>query len=114
MFPPHDHASHEVCDLSESMRAALEHGNRGVIERLARCIEAGKTDGSMPRTLGAQAVAATLYQTWLGASLLARISRGHVPLNTAMVGTRQRLGLARATSSKPRSGDRFMKSSSER
>src|SRR5206468_5530366 len=32
----------EVCDLSESMRTALESGTRGVIDRLARCIEAGR------------------------------------------------------------------------
>ncbi|HEV7775249.1 MAG TPA: TetR/AcrR family transcriptional regulator [Luteibacter sp.] len=85
----------EVCDLSESMRAALERGTRGVIDRLARCVEAGKADGSLSAVLDAPAVAATLYQTWLGASLLAKIARGHMPLDTAMVGTRQLLGMAR-------------------
>src|SRR3981189_3250262 len=37
----------EVCDLSETMRAALKRGTRGVIERLARCIELGAMDGSL-------------------------------------------------------------------
>ncbi|KYF87134.1 TetR/AcrR family transcriptional regulator [Sorangium sp. So ce388] len=84
----------EVSDLSESMRAALERGTRGVIERLARCIEAGRADGSLPARPDAQAVAAALYQTWLGASLLAKIARHRAPLDTAMASTRQLLGLA--------------------
>jgi len=84
----------EVCDLSESMRAALERGTRGVIERLARCIEAGRADGSLPAAPDAQAVAVAVYQSWLGASLLAKITRDRAPLDTAMAGTRQLLGLA--------------------
>ncbi|MFC3550627.1 TetR/AcrR family transcriptional regulator [Lysobacter cavernae] len=84
----------EVCDLSESMRAVLERGTRSVVERLARCIEAGKADGSLPAALDAHAVALTLYQSWLGASLLAKIARERAPLDTAMAGTRQGLGLA--------------------
>ncbi|WP_437513130.1 TetR/AcrR family transcriptional regulator [Sorangium sp. So ce1099] len=84
----------EVSDLSESMRAALERGTRGVIERLARCIEAGRADGSLPAAPDAQAVAAALYQTWLGASLLAKIARHRAPLDTAMASTRHLLGLA--------------------
>jgi TetR/AcrR family transcriptional regulator, transcriptional repressor for nem operon len=79
----------EVCDLSESMRAALERGTRGVIERLARCIEAGRADGSLAAAPDAQAVAVALYQSWLGASLLAKIARDRRPLDTAMAGTRQ-------------------------
>jgi len=84
----------EVCDLSESMRAALERGTRGVTERLARCIEAGGADGSLPAVADARAVALALYQSWLGASLLAKIARDRAPLDTAMAGTRQLLGLA--------------------
>ena len=43
--------------------------------------------------IGNHAVAAMLYQSWLGASLLAKISRNRAPLDTAMIGTRQLLGL---------------------
>ena len=82
----------EVCDLSESMRAALERGTRGVIDRLARCIESGRADGSVVAA-DAQATAVTLYQSWLGASLLAKITRNRAPLDTAMAGTRQLLVL---------------------
>ncbi|QSQ22012.1 TetR/AcrR family transcriptional regulator [Pyxidicoccus parkwayensis] len=83
----------EVSDLSESMRAALERGTRGIIERLARCIDAGKADGSLRTAPDAQVAGAALYQTWLGASLLAKISRNRAPLDTAMAGTRHLLGL---------------------
>ena len=83
----------EVSDLSESMRAALERGTRGVTDRLARCIEAGVADGSLPAPPDAQAVAQALYQSWLGASLLAKIARDRAPLDMALAGTRQKLGL---------------------
>lgn len=84
----------EVCDLSESMRTALERGTRGIVERLARCIEEGRQDGSLSAPPDANAAALALYQSWLGASLLAKIGRDRAPLDTAMVGTRQLLGLA--------------------
>lgn len=83
----------EVCDLSESMRTALERGTSGVVERLARCIEQGRADGSVTPAFESPAVAAMLYQSWLGASLLAKIARDRAPLDTAMTGTRQLLGL---------------------
>lgn len=83
----------EVCDLSESMRGALERGTSGVVERLARCIEQGREDGSVKPALEPASVAAMLYQSWLGASLLAKIARDRAPLDTAMAGTRQLLGL---------------------
>ena len=86
----------EVCDLSESLRAALERGTRGVVERLARAIDAGRADGSLPATLDARTTAVALYQSWLGAGLLAKIARDRAPLDTAMAGTRQMLGLVGA------------------
>ena len=85
----------EVCDLSESMRSSLARGTRGVTDRLARCIEAGRQDGSLalaPRD--AQSTALELYQSWLGASLLAKIARDRAPLDTAMAGTRRLLGIS--------------------
>jgi len=83
----------EVCDLSESMRAALKRGTRRIIERLASCVEAGWADGSLPVAPDAHTLAATLYQNWLGASLLAKITRDRAPLDTAMADTRKLLGL---------------------
>lgn len=84
----------EVCDLSESMRAALGRGTSGVIERLARSIERGRAEGSLSAGTDAQSVAVALYQSWLGASLLAKITRNRAPLDTVMADTRRLLGLA--------------------
>ncbi|MEI2455012.1 TetR/AcrR family transcriptional regulator [Lysobacter firmicutimachus] len=84
----------EVCDLSETMRAALARGTGGIVERLARCVEAGRADGSLAEAVGdARTLGATLYQNWLGASLLAKITHDRTPLDTALIGTRQLLGL---------------------
>lgn len=84
----------EVCDLSATMRAALQRGTRGVIDRLARCIDEGRADRSLPYVADASSTAMTLYQNWLGASLLAKITRDRTPLDTVMASTRQQLGLA--------------------
>lgn len=85
--------SAEVCDLSNDMRATLQRGTHGIIRRLAHCIEDGKADGSLPVAQDAEVLATTLYQTWLGASLLAKITRDREPLDIAMTGTRQLLNL---------------------
>lgn len=84
----------EVCDLSEAMRTALQRGTRGVIERLARCIGEGRTDGSLLMSADPASTAIALYQSWLGASLLAKITRDRAPLDTVMASTRRELGLA--------------------
>lgn len=83
----------EVCDLSEAMRAALQRGTSGITGRLERCIERGMQDGSLPQGLDARALSVALYQSWLGASVLAKINRDRAPLDTAMAGTRQVLDL---------------------
>lgn len=82
----------EVCDLSESMRVALDRGTRRVIARVAAAIAAGHADGSIPADV-APAGAASLYQTWLGASLLADIARDGAPLDAALADTRRLFGL---------------------
>lgn len=89
----------EVCDLSETLRAALDRGIARITGRLARCIEAGRRDGSLPAQAqasrgDAQAQAVSLYQSWLGASLLAKIGRDRAPLDRTLAATRQALGLA--------------------
>ena len=87
----------EVCDLSESMRSTLQSGTRRIIGRLADCVEAGAADRSLSVRAAADAaavaVATTLYQSWLGASLLAKITHDRAPLDRAMADTRQLLGL---------------------
>lgn len=83
----------EVCDLSEPMRAALERGTGAVIARIAQCIERGRGDGSLAAAPDPLTAAQTLYQSWVGASLLAKIQRGSAPMDHAMAVTRLLLGL---------------------
>lgn len=83
----------EVADISEAMRAALKRGTSGIIERLARAIEAGVEDGSLSVGDNASVVAQSLYQLWLGASIMVKIVRNPQPFETAMATTRQMLHL---------------------
>lgn len=83
----------EVADISEAMRAALKRGTSGIIERLARAIEAGVEDGSLSVSEDAAVVAQSLYQLWLGASIMVKIVRNPQPFETAMTTTRQMLHL---------------------
>jgi TetR/AcrR family transcriptional regulator, transcriptional repressor for nem operon len=83
----------EVSDLSEPMRMTLEQGTNAIIARVARAIEAGMSEGSLPDQPDAQGMAATLYQLWLGASLRAKITRDRAPLESALIATRRLLGL---------------------
>ncbi len=78
--------SAEVSDLSEVMRTALMVGTNSIIQRLADCIEEGRLDGSI-NTHNPQLMAQTLYQLWLGASLIAKLQRSPVALEQAYLST---------------------------
>ncbi|MGI3777884.1 MAG: TetR/AcrR family transcriptional regulator [Janthinobacterium lividum] len=84
----------EVADLSEPMRAALMRGTSGITRRLARALEAGVADGSLRIDGDPAHVAQSLYQLWLGASVMSKIVRTTQPVETAMATTRQLLHLA--------------------
>lgn len=75
--------SAEVADLSEPMRLTLKAGTNKVIERITRCIEAGVNDGSLQSTQPAF-LATSLYQLWLGASLLTKLHRDEQHMDLAM------------------------------
>lgn len=81
----------EVADLSESMRRALMRGTTGIIERLARAIEAGAAEGSLSIDSTPREVATSLYQLWLGASVMVKIVRTPQPFETALSVTRDTL-----------------------
>ena len=83
----------EVADLSEAMRLALKSGTASVIGRLADVIDGGMADGSLSIEADANSLAQTLYQMWLGASLMAKITRSIDPMNNAMAATRKILHL---------------------
>lgn len=81
----------EVADLSEAMRLSLKRGTAGIVERLARAIEAGVQEGSLTIAGDAGSVAQSLYQLWLGASVMVKIERSAQPFEPAMLITRQML-----------------------
>lgn len=80
----------EVADLSDAMRVTLRDGADQVIGRLSAAIADGISDGSIP-ALDARETAQTLYQLWLGASLLGKLDRTRDALNNAMAFTRKLL-----------------------
>ena len=79
--------SAEVCDLSESMRSALERGTGQVLDRLAACLAEGMATGELPNCPDPAQVAQQLYQQWLGATLLARVQQRPAPLDQALAQT---------------------------
>lgn len=83
----------EVADLSESMRSALKRGTSGITERLGRAIEVGVAEGSLAINDDPDCIAQSLYQLWLGASVMVKIVRNSRPFETAMTTTRQVLHL---------------------
>ena len=83
----------EVADLSESMRAALQRGTAGITSRLARAIETGVTEGSLSIKNTPEVTAQSLYQLWLGASVMVKIVRTTQPFKMALTTTRQILHL---------------------
>lgn len=84
----------EVADLSESMRLALEKGTSRIVGRLAEALEAGAQEGSLSFSDGPRQVAESLYQLWLGASVMVKIARNKEPFASAMALTRRTLGTA--------------------
>lgn len=83
----------EVADLSDGMRNVLLRGTTGIIAGLTRVIEEGVDDGSLIIDGAPSRLAETLYQMWLGASLLAKISKDDAPLQASMGATRKLLGV---------------------
>jgi TetR/AcrR family transcriptional repressor of nem operon len=84
----------EVADLSEAMRAVLNQGTSAIIARMGDAIEGGVADGSLAIDDTPERVAESLYQLWLGASVMVKIVRGAGPFDSAMAVTRHMLHLA--------------------
>lgn len=85
----------EVADLSEPMRHALKKGTAGIVDRLASAIETGIAEGSLSVDATPRIAAQSLYQLWLGASVMVKIVRDMQPFDTAMATTRHTLHLSR-------------------
>ncbi|WP_313348017.1 TetR/AcrR family transcriptional regulator [Stenotrophomonas sp.] len=84
----------EVADLSASMRAALKRGTAGIIARLAQAMRQGVEDGSLSLDDAPENVAQSLYQLWLGASVMVKIVRTPQPFDAAWQTTRGMLRLS--------------------
>ncbi|MEZ3501439.1 TetR/AcrR family transcriptional regulator [Pantoea sp. KPR_PJ] len=74
----------EVADLSEAMRQTLEKGTAGIISRLTKAIRAGVAEKSLRTEEQPEQVAESLYQLWVGASIMVKIARNTRPFDTAM------------------------------
>jgi TetR/AcrR family transcriptional repressor of nem operon len=85
----------EVADLSEPMRLALKAGTAGIVARLADALERGIAGGSLTVDGRPDEVAESLYQLWLGASVMAKITRDAAPFDAAMRTTMHMLHLSR-------------------
>lgn len=79
--------SAEVADLSEDMSRILRNGVTDIVARLAETLEQGIADGSIGALEKPAATAATIYHMWLGASLVASLSRSDAALEAAMKST---------------------------
>ena len=84
----------EVADLSEAMRLTLEKGTDGIMMRLTDAIAAGIAEGSLHIKEKPEVVAESLYQLWLGASVMVKIVRNKQPFESAMLLTQQCLNAA--------------------
>jgi len=84
----------EVADLSEAMRLSIKRGTAGIVSRLAAAIETGVAEGSLTIYTDAASTAHSLYQLWLGTSVMVKIERNIEPFDTAMRTTRQILHLS--------------------
>lgn len=82
--------SAEVADLSEAMRLTLRDGTERIIGGITKCIEAAIAEESLQEQ-NARQLATSLYQLWLGASLLTKLRRDDQHMTHAMVITRQLL-----------------------
>ena len=84
----------EVADLSEPMRLAMKQGTSAITSRLTAALEAGVADGSLTLDQPPAQLAASLYQLWLGASVMAKIVRSAEPFKAALATTHRILHLA--------------------
>ena len=84
----------EVADLSEAMRDSLKRGTSGIIRLLSGVIKEGVKEGSLQLEGEPDVAAQSLYQLWLGSSIMVKIMRDTQPFDAAMRTTRHLLNTA--------------------
>ena len=73
--------------MSEDMRLALKAGTSAIISRLSLVLREGVADGSIAISGSPNATAQTLYQLWMGASLISKISHDRTAFTNANAAT---------------------------
>ena len=81
----------EVADLSEDMRQVLDNGVAALVDRIAALLVQGGQDGSLVPVDDPHTTAQMLYAKWLGAAILAKLSRSELPLRQALSETNEAL-----------------------
>ena len=66
------------------MRLVLDRGTQAIHAKLERCIEQGLVDGSITSTAPSSTLAQSLYQVWLGASLMMKIGKRDDAFETSL------------------------------
>jgi TetR/AcrR family transcriptional regulator, transcriptional repressor for nem operon len=74
----------EISDVSDEMRDILERGTRQIIACLSQTISEGHADHSISLAVQPGLLGAALYEMWLGASLMAKLSRTPDPFLKAL------------------------------
>jgi TetR/AcrR family transcriptional repressor of nem operon len=74
----------EISDVSDEMRGILEVGTRQIGARISQAIAEGQADGSISNAVQPDLLGTALYEMWLGASLMAKLSRTRAPFQNAM------------------------------
>lgn len=77
----------EVSDMSEDMRLALKAGTSAIVSRISRVLKEGVADGSIAISGSPGATAQTLYQLWMGASVVSKISHDRAAFANANAAT---------------------------
>jgi TetR/AcrR family transcriptional regulator, transcriptional repressor for nem operon len=80
----------EAANFSDEMRNEIKAGIDEILNRLERIIAEGIKDESM-MSLDPRASAEMLYEMWVGASIMAKISRSDAQFDRTMSATRQHL-----------------------
>ena len=77
----------EISDVSDAMRDILESGTRQICVRLSQTISEGQADHSISLAVQPDLLGTALYEMWLGASLMAKLSRTRDPFLKAIEAT---------------------------
>lgn len=90
----------EAANFTGPMRGELNAGVSQIIDRLECIITAGVVDESMS-SQDPRSSAETLYDMWVGASIMAKINRDPATFDITMTATREHLKIAGAVGRQP-------------